>query len=223
MKNKIIFAIIAVMTLSTGAAQNGYSLEERYPHLKKNYTIAVHPFYLFNGGMRLDLEKRIKHTPAWVQIGLIGHMLSRETGYYNHWALISGDEVNYLLGGGLDLNYKRFLNKKESFYFAGGCSYSHYNIEHTGKSLRSYTEDGLKYYTYDYGNLKKKIDKLGLSAFIGYQSPRPTFLFDIFAGIGYRHSFRKDNDTESFNNSMVALGYKGTVFVAGIRFGVKLR
>ncbi|MDR2382614.1 MAG: hypothetical protein LBD76_01870 [Prevotellaceae bacterium] len=226
-QNKIIFAMFAVMTLSTGVAQNSYlennySVENRYPHLKKNYTIATNPLYFFTGGMRFDLEKRIKNTPAWVQIGLTGHLLSREKGYYNNWYLISGDEMNYLLGGGLDLNYKRFLNRKESFYFAGGCSYSHYNIEYAGRYLRSYTEDALVYYTYEYSNIKQKIDKLGLSAFIGYQSPRPTFLFDIFAGIGYRYSFRKNKHAESFNNSMLSFGYRGYVFVAGIRFGIKL-
>jgi hypothetical protein len=223
MKNKILFAVFAVMSLSAGMAQNGYPVEDRYPHLKKNYTIATHPFYFFNGGVRFDLEKRIANTPAWVQIGVTGHLLSRETRHYNHWYLISGDEMNYLLGGGLDLNYKRFVNRKESFYFAGGCSYSYYNIEHAGKSLRSYEEDGLLYYTYDYGNIKQNINKLGLSAFIGYQSPKPTFLFDMFAGIGYRYSFRKHQHAGLFNSGMLSLGYRGLVFVAGIRFGIKFK
>jgi hypothetical protein len=231
MKNKILIALFTVMTVATLQAQDNqnnnynygynYGLEERYPHLTKNYTIAFHPFSLFTGGMRFDLEKRIKNTPAWVQIGLTGNFLSRKTDNYNNYFMISGDEMNFMLGGCLNLNYKRFYNRKESLYFAGGCLYSHYNIEHAGRTLHSYIENDLTYYAFKYGNVKQKIDRFGLNAFLGYQSPRPTFLFDVFAGIGYRYSFRSNNQANPFNNSMVSLGYRGFVFVAGIRFGVK--
>jgi hypothetical protein len=207
---------------STLSAQNNFSLEERYPHLTKNYTIAIHPIYLYNGGMRLDVEKRIGNTPAWLQAGVTGHFLSRKNDKYNYWTL-AGGSVNYLLSGGLDLNYKRFFNKKESFYLAGGCSYSHYNIEYYDKYLVSYPEDNLVYYRYKYGNLKQNINKLGLNLLIGYQSPRPAFLFDIFAGLGYRRSFKKNKEIELFDDYMIAFGYSGVVFITGVRFGVKFK
>lgn len=222
---KLLTVLFAVTMFSALTAQNKFSPEERYPHLQKNYTVAIHPLYLYNAGLRLDVEKRIKNTPAWLQIGATGHFLSHKNNKFNYWALLGGS-VNYLAGGGLDLNYKRFFNKKESFYFFGGCSYSHYSIEYFDRYLYSYPDPEnnlVHYYKYKYGNLEQKINKLGLNICVGYQSPQPTFLFDVFAGLGYRHSSKKNNEIKLFDDYMLAFGYSGVVFITGVRFGVKFK
>jgi hypothetical protein len=220
--NKILIVAFVAMSISTLRAQNNVNLTEKYPHLEKNYTVAVHPLYLFNGGLRLDFEKRIDNTPAWIQIGATGYHLARHTGRSNYWYRPSG-EYNYLAGGGLDLNYKRFYNRKETLYYSAGGAFTHYYIEYSGKHLRSYDEDGLTYYMYKYGNQKQKINKLGLNMYLGYQSPRPSFLFDMFVGIGYRYSFRSYGKNELYENGMIALGYRGFVVTAGVRLGIKFK
>jgi opacity protein-like surface antigen len=222
--NKILTTLFALFTLSTLSAQiQEQTVEKTLPYPKKKYTIATHPLYWFNSGMRFDFEMRIKDTPAWIQIGAIGYLVPRTDREYNRWVMISGDEFNHLLGGGLELNYKRFFNKKESWYFAGGCSYSRYNIDYIDKYWYSYIEDGLEYHTSKFGLLTQKIDKIGISTFLGYQKPKPAFLFDVFVGLGYRYSFKGDDTAKPFDGSMISLGYKGVVFITGVRFGVKFK
>jgi hypothetical protein len=182
----------------------------------------VHPLYLFNGGLRLDFEKRINNTPAWIQIGATGHHLAHHNDRSNYWYMPTG-EYNYLVGGGLDLNYKRFYNRKETLYYAAGGAFTHYNIEYPGQNLRSYVEDRLTYYIYEYGNQKQKINKLGLNLYLGYQTQRPAFLLDMFVGIGYRYSFRSDDRNELYDNGMIALGYSGFVVTTGVRLGIKFK
>jgi hypothetical protein len=197
--------------------------------MRKQYTIAFQPLDLYNLGWRLDFEKRIPNTPAWIQVSAVVNSMPRYTyddynsRYENNQVLINGDEINSLAGGGLHVNYKYFFDPKETWYYAGGCSYSHYNVEYYDKRMHSYLDKyGLKYYTFDVKNFEQKINKLGISAYIGYQSPRPTFLFDIYFGIGYRYSFRSDSNGRLFNRSMLSLGYRGFVFITGVRFGVKI-
>jgi hypothetical protein len=220
--NKILIVAFVATSISTLSAQDNFNLANKYPHLERNYTIAVHPLYIFNGGLRLDFEKRLNNTPAWIQIGATGHHLERHTGVYNYWFVPVG-EFNYLVGGGLDFNYKRFYNQKETLYYAAGGAFTHYYVEFAGQHLNQHIEDGLKYYTYEYDNRKQRINKLGLNLYLGYQSPRPTFLFDMFVGIGYRYSFRAYSENELFDNSMISLGYRGFVFITGVRFGVKFK
>jgi opacity protein-like surface antigen len=195
---------------------------KKFPHQEKKYSIAAQPLYNFNGGIRFDFEMRIKNSPAWIQISPSGYWMSRAHRDYNYWMLPSG-ELNYLLGGGLELNYKYFVNKKESIYFAGGCSYTNYNIEYADEYWRSYSEDNLVYYTKEHGAMKQGINKLGLNTYFGYQLPTPTFLFDMFVGLGYRYSFYTNNIASSFDDGMLSFGYRGIVFITGVRFGVKFK
>ncbi|MDR1582095.1 MAG: hypothetical protein LBS55_02365 [Prevotellaceae bacterium] len=221
--NKILTVLFALLVTSTFLpAQEIINPMDKLPHQEKNFTIAIHPFYSLNGGMRFDFEKRIKNTPSWMQFGVTGYLQPNKDDESNY-IIFSGDEVNRLLGGGLDLNYKWFCNRKESLYFAGGCSYTYYNIEYTDKYWRSYTEDGLVYFVNDYGNITQKINKIGLNTYFGYQLPSPIFLFDMFVGLGYRYSFRNNSTAKLFNDSMLSLGYRGVAFVIGIRFGVKFK
>jgi hypothetical protein len=224
MMNKILLTLFATLTISTLSAQiQEQTVTEKRPHQTKKYTIATHPLYWYNAGVRLDFEMRIKNTPAWIQAGAVGYLVPRTNRGYNHWIMISGDELNYLRGLGLDLNYKRFFNKAESWYFAGGCSYTRYKLEYIGKFWVKYIEDGLEYHTGKVGVLNQTINKFGLSSFVGYQNTNPTFLFDVFAGLGYRYSFKSNDLAKSFDNSMLSMGYKGVVFITGVRFGVKFK
>jgi hypothetical protein len=229
MKNFLSILCAAIMAVTSISAQVPDSnLINRFPHMRKQYTIAIQPLYLYNLGWRLDFEQRIPDSPAWIQIGAAVNSMPRTTlngvpRNDNEWVLINGDELSRLIGGGLYLNYKYFFDRKETWYWSGGCSYSHYNIEYFDKYMRSYTEDDLVYYTYDDKKFKQNINKIGLSTYIGYQSPRPTFLFDIYMGAGYKHSFYSDPDGRRFNQGMIGLGYRGFVFITGVRFGVKFK
>jgi opacity protein-like surface antigen len=223
----LIFVLITLLSISSLSAQmqQDANLIARYPHMGKQYTIAIQPLYIHNSSLRLDFEKRLNNSPAWLQIGLTSNILPKTTDdkYNNYWLILADEEFNELYGGTLDINYKRFFNRKETWYYAGGCSFSHYNIEYVDRYIRSFTEDGMVYHEFDYGPLKQVINKVGMNTFIGYQPPTTSFLFDVFMGLGYRYSFRKNDDLKHFNYSPFSFGYKGIVLIAGVRFGVKFK
>jgi hypothetical protein len=223
MKKVLTGLFVMLATLSLTAQSQNITVAEKLPHLEKRYTIAAHPLYIFNNGMRLDFEKRIRNTPSWIQCGIAGYWLSEGEQDYNYGVLISGDELNELRGVGLELNYKHFVDKKETLYFAGGCSYSHYGIEYVDAFWRTYTEDGQTFWTKERGHLSQNINKLGINTYFGYQSPRPTFLADMFIGIGYRYSFYSNSMAHPFNDRMLSLGYRGLVFITGVRLGAKFK
>jgi hypothetical protein len=216
-----LFAIMAALPLTAQSLET--VAEKELPHLEKRFTIAAHPLYLHYNGLRLDVEKRIKNTPSWIQLGIAGHLMPESDDGYNYIFIPSGDEFNNLKGVGLELNYKRFVNRIETLYFAGGCSYSHYDVGYTDNFWNSYTEDGLTYMTRERGNIKQQINKLGISTYFGYQFPKPVFLIDLFIGLGYRYSFRSNSMARPFNDRMLSLGYRGFVFITGARLGVKFK
>jgi hypothetical protein len=216
-----LFAVmLAILILPAQIQAQDETVADKLPHQKKNFTIATHPLYHFNAGVRFDFEKRIKNTPSWIQLGVAGNFLGNNSS--GNWGIVSGDELSYLHGVGIELNYKYFFNKKESFYFAGGGSYSHYNIKYFDTYWHSYTENNLVYHARETGKMDQKINKLGINTYFGYQIPTPVFLFDMFVGLGYRHSFRNNDTAKLFNDTMISLGYTGVVFITGVRFGVKL-
>jgi opacity protein-like surface antigen len=223
--NKILITLFTFLTVATSQTQaQEQTITIKLPHQLKKYTIATHPFYGLNSGVRFDFEMRIKNTPSWIQIGTAGYLVPRrDEEKYNQWVTITGDELNSLLGGGLELNYKYFFNNSESLYVAGGCSYSRYNIEYIDKYWDSYIEHGLEYRMSKFGILNQKIDKFGINTYFGYQIPKPTFLFDMFVGLGYRYSLRSNIVANPFDNGMISFGYKGVVFITGVRFGVKFK
>jgi hypothetical protein len=225
--NKILSTLFAVMlaTLTLPAQVQAQAQEQtiayKLPHQEKKFTIASHPLYHIANAVRLDFEKRINNTPSWVQLGVSGHFLSNKNNEEN-WTIVSGDELTYLRGVGIELNYKYFVNKKESLYFAAGGSYSYYNTKYIGRYWQTYTEDGLVYHANKYGKMGQTINKLGINTYFGYQIPTPVFLFDMFVGLGYRHSYHSNNMAKLFDETMISLGYTGVVFITGVRFGVKL-
>ncbi|MDR1895404.1 MAG: hypothetical protein LBR10_01270 [Prevotellaceae bacterium] len=214
--NKISIAFILSFITITVSAQ-----EEKLPHLEMQYTAAMQPMYLFNSGIRLDFEKRIKRSPSWLQISPSVYWVPKDDEYNSY--LMSGEELSGLFGIGLDLNYKYFFNPKESFYVAAGCTYTHYRINYRGDIWNSYTEYDLTYHTHEYGNAKQNINRAGLNTYIGYQIPTPYFLFDMYVGLGYRLSFRSDKFGERFDSSMISPGYRGVMFLTGVRFGCKFK
>jgi hypothetical protein len=222
-KTVILLSAILFVTSLSAQIQIPENVPEKLPHQTKRFTVATQPLYIFNNAIRLDFEMRIKNTPSWIQISPVGYLLPALNEDNTEYWTFSGEELSSLRGGGLELNYKYFFNKKESFYVAAGGSYTHYNIGYSDYYMDKYIEDGLVYYMYKYGDMKQQINKWGLNTYIGYQIPTPTFLFDMFVGLGYRYSHKNNDVGNQFDGSMISFGYTGAVFLTGVRFGVKLK
>ena len=206
-----------------------------YSLTQKKYTFATQPMQLFNWGLRFDFEKRLGDGPGWLQFGPAVYYSLEEDynspyGYYDANRYYYDEEFGFfrepyskMRGGGLDVNYKRFINPARSFYLAAGLSYTYFNIKYWGMAWTDYTEDGLEYHEYKPDYLTQHINRLGVNTYFGYQIPtRKAFLFDMFVGMAYRHSISNKNK-QSFDNYMISYGYTGFVFLTGIRIGFGIR
>ncbi len=239
MKKHVYLSLLAIC-IAAGAnaqSQEEVSSSDLYLRHQKKYTIAIQPVQLFNWGLRFDFEVRLGDGPGWLQFG--------PTGYYSIYGgskdnpdyYYSGDKYYYewdyhldirepltqLKGGGLDINYKRFVNPQRSFYVAGGLSYAKFDIEYWGREWYDYVEDGLDYHEYRLCYHDQNIDRIGINTYFGYQFPkRRAFLLDMFIGVAYRYSFYNKSGYE-FDETMISYGRRGLVFLTGVRIGFGFR
>ena len=217
-------------------------LHQYYASTQKKFTFAFQPLQLFNWGLRADFEMRLGNGPGWLQFGPAvyykkydnknddPHYIYEGNGYryyYNHFDDYHNFDLRVpfskIMGGGLDVNYKYFLDVRRSFYNAAGLSFTRFNIDYWGMGWDNYVEDGLQYHAYALDYRTQHINRLGFNFFFGYQPPvSNAFLFDIFWGLAYRHSF-SDKDKPSFNRNMFSYGHTGIVFLTGMRLGFGLK
>ena len=218
-------------------AQVEHSLPPRYLSTQKKITFAIQPFPFINNCLRSDIEIRLGNGPGWLQFGPTIYYANDEKDKPDHF--YDGKHYKYeygmfsfrepyskLKGGGLDINFKWFLNANRSFYMATGLSYTYFDITYYGAYGRwnDYIEDGLPYHEYIYttGYQNQHINRVSINQYWGYQVPtQSAFLFDFFWGVSYRHCLM-DKDKPSFNQSPFSYGYSGPTFMTGIRLGFKL-
>jgi len=211
---------------------------DRYASTQKKYTFAIQPMQWFNWSLRFDFEMRLGDGPGWLQFGPAAYFLKNgdrndsphyiydENDYFfNYWYhdISLREPFSKMGGGGLDVNYKHFINVSRSFYCAAGLSYTHFKIDYWGRAWNHYIEDGLQYHAYMLDYRTQHINRLGVNTYFGYQIPtRKAFLFDMFWGLAYRHSF-SDKNKPSFNETMISYGYTGIVFLTGVRIGFGIK
>jgi hypothetical protein len=217
---------------------SGDSFQPPYSLTQKKYTFAIQPMQWFNQAWRFDFEMRIGDGPGWLQFGPAvyyneryknddtpRYYYDRDNYHFVGWQryISLREPYSKIRGGGLDVNYKRFINTERSCYFAAGLSYTHFKIDYWGGRWNDYIEDGLLYHAYALNYHTRNINRLGVNAYLGRQIPTwNAFLFDIFCGLAYRHSF-SEKDKPAFNERKLSYGYTGVVFLAGIRIGFGLR
>ena len=206
----------------------------RYLSTQKKYTFAIQPFQLFNNCWRSDFEIRLGDGPGWLQLGPTIYYANHEKDKPDHFYDSQNyDEHNFrepfskLKGGGLDVNYKRFLNARRSFYMASGLSYTYFDINFYGAvgKWNDYIEDSLPYHEYIYtvGYHSQYINRLSINQYFGFQpATRSAFLFDMFWGLSYRHCFM-DKDKPAFNKASFSYGYSGLAIMMGIRLGFGIK
>jgi hypothetical protein len=242
MKKHIYLLVLAVcMTVCYTFAQetSDVSFVKPYALTQKKFIVTVQPLQLFNRSLRHDIEIRLGDGPGWLQFGPALYYGKRyeddeNPRYYyedNNYSFTDWrfnislrEPFSEMRGGGLDINYKRFVNPMRSFYFAGGLSYTHFKIDYWGYEWDDFTEDGLPYHAYmlDYRN--QHINRLGFNAYFGHQIPyrRGAFVLDMFWGLAYRESY-SDKEKPSFDRDMFSYGYTGIVFMTGVKIGFGLR
>ena len=238
MKKYLLLAAVTVTMQAHGQEKSADPLYEHYASTQKKFTFAFQPLQIFNWCWRSDFEIRHGDGPGWLQFGPAIYYKKNDdkkddpryfyegNGYrYTSWDYNFELRVPFseLAGFGLDVNYKYFINISRSFYHAAGVSYAHLKIDYWGMAWDNYIEDGLQYHAYALDYRTQHINRLGVNAYFGYQVPtRNAFLFDLFWGFAYRHSF-SDKNKPSFNRFMSSYGYTGFVFLTGVRIGFGLK
>ena len=233
MRKNLYVAFLAAWFAAFHLSAQNTSGDMPYSPSQKKYTFAVQPMQLFNWSLRLDFEMRLGDGPGWLQFGpAVYYSLEEENRdyyydgahYHDDWyGIYFREPYSKMRGGGLDVNYKRFINPARSFYLAAGLSYTHFNIKYWGRTWTDYTEDGLDYHEYGLDYQTQHINRLGINTYFGYQIPtRRAFLFDMFVGLAYRHSL-SDKNKPAFDDNMISYGRTGTVFTTGVRIGFGIR
>ena len=223
----------------TQAQDREFNPLPRYVETQKKYTFAIQPMQWFNWGWRFDFETRLGDGPGWLQFGPAVYSVTKKNHhFYDDNYAWHKDFIDFgirepfvkLNGGGLDINYKRFIDPYRSLYFASGVSYTRFNIDYNAGwagEWKDYTEDGLLYHEYIHSYTQKintqHINRMSVNQYFGFQVPsRHAFLFDMFVGISYRHAL-SDKDKPSFDNYSYSYGYSGFVFMTGVRFGIGIK
>jgi hypothetical protein len=171
--------------------------------------ISIVPQYLFNSGLRIDYDYKLSEN-KWLQFCPQIYLGESGTGISNH----GYDE---LLGAGMMIYYKRFLNETDlnkGIYLSYGPSYNYFHI-----TFQQETQQGGSSYS------TAQIHKIGGDIILGLQSCiRDIVMIDVYAGLGLRYCFSHFTDygTNQFNDLWIGYGYSGTMLNGGIRIGIKL-
>ena len=239
---KSLYSLLLLAATINIHAQNisADSFQPPYSSTQKKYTFAIQPMQWFNWAWRFDFEMRLGDSPGWLQFGPAVYAVKKHIDDDNIRYYYEGNDYRYvrryysisdllrepfseMKGGGLDVNYKRFFDSERSGYFAAGLSYTHFKIDYWGWGWDNYIEDGLQYHAYVLDYRSQHINRLGVNTYLGYQVPtHNAFLFDIFLGLAYRHSF-SDKDKPALNRSRTSYGYTGMAYLMGMRIGFGLR
>jgi len=229
---KTLFLVLMAMWLfvSNMQAQVKESPAPRYLSTQKKHTVTIQPTQWFNWGWRFDYEIRLNEGPGWLQVGPSFYWVTKESdsfsGNWNDTRKGFHEPFKNLKGGGLDINYKRYIDRRRGAYVAAGLSYTLLNIDYYGGRgvWKDYMEDGLPYhqYTYTVGTHTQTINRFGMSYYFGYQIPSvEIFILDLFCGISYRHAF-SDKSMWRFDK-VFSYGYNGAVPMVGVRFGIGVK
>ena len=231
----LLLMLCAVSLQIQAQRASGNQGESRYAQTQKKITFAVQPFQVFNNGLRYDFEVRLGNGPGWLQFGPAFYYKTfnenENPGYYYEGKICHNQWLNWdlhepfsgLKGGGLDLNYKHFIDPRRSVYVAFGVSYAHFDVKYWSWGLDGFIEDGLQYHAYSQRFRTQQIDRFGVNNFIGHQIPsRGAFLFDVFGGYAFRFA-SYDEDKPAFARNAYSYGYSGIVLLMGIRLGFGIR
>ena len=229
----LLFLLVVAINVQ---AQEDY-LNTPYSLTQKKYTFTYQPMQMFNNGVRFDFEMRLKDGPGWLQFGPTIYQikyiddLDDPRYYYYHdknefkyymlrWGDISFREpYTKMIGGGLNVNYKRFIDSESAFYYAAGLSYTHFNVKYIERVWKMFIEDGLQFHKEALEFRHQPINRIGANFFFGIQPKfNSPFVFDIFGGFTWRLSL-SDSDKPPFDKYKYSYGYTGSVLLLGVRFG----
>jgi hypothetical protein len=197
------------------------------------YAFSIEPLYLYNAGLKLNLEKQLK-PKEWVEVNLTGYYLPYSK-IENRYAIFFGDyqdggyftinsvfqRFSKLNGGGIGGAYKRYVFK--SIVVSANISYTYYDVQFPSWEFYKYEEDGLIFYDYGRREVHQYFNNMKISLLAGMRTSfRRAFFAEYFIGLGYAYSFH-DKDKKAYNESPFGFGYRGIYPTIGIKLGFNIK
>ena len=199
------------------------------------YAVSIEPLYLWNGGLRLNMEKKLQ-TKDWIELNLMGYWLphqdirkkivdgfGRASYEYGGYYISNSDfkRIFGLSGLGIGCTYKHNLSKNLSINPA--VTYNFYGVENAVHDYVPYKEDGLTYYEYHLIYKKQPFHKLTTQITFSLRTSFNHSLFlEYYSGLGYAYSFY-DESMFRYNETMFGYGYRGCYLTLGAKIGFNLR
>jgi hypothetical protein len=224
MRNRIVLSAAFILTSFSIKINAQESYDSRF------HIMGV-PQYLFKGGLRFDLDYRIKDD-RWLIITPYVYLVDNSAVYdslINISSAFYQPEFLKLTGAGLGISQRHILNNlmpnRPRIYMEYGVVYRYYNFQMNDYLWKSYTENGLIFMKQSPEKYDVNVSNLGINFQFGIQYELFSHLIvDTFIGCGMRYSIydKPANSTVKFNNSILDYGYTGTLITGGIRIGVAL-
>lgn len=192
------------------------------------FGISTHPIYWFQNGLRVDAEARLAPKSR--------HWLVGGAMYYNGPVNLAGDanvaptspnktdNEDKMSGYGFELQHKIFLNSKKytNIYFAYGPVIKQYEINFQEANWATKNIDGVEFMVYDPLDVTQQIQQIGLTGIFGTKLVSSNnFVFDIYAGLGYKNSTVKAPIAgyREYKRDMWDFAYSGVQAVGGLKIG----
>jgi hypothetical protein len=185
------------------------------------YALSFEPLYIFNYGMRLNLERKMTASD-WAGIHVTGYYAAYKPDTYGQWMSNSDFlRIDGLKGFGIGGTYKRYFFRK--FFFNLGAGYTYYDVRKNAPGYEKFREDGLDFYRYSEVDKRSFFNKITTSAAVGIHSTfQQAFFAEPYFGAGWAYSFYDRSYGEKYNETMFGFGHRGFYWVLGVKLGFNI-
>jgi hypothetical protein len=179
------------------------------------------PQHLFQNGIRIEIDKPLRHSNTWLTIAPSMYYREKRGNYF-----FGNYNVHGVAGVGLDIYYRRYMSSAPSsgLYISAGGGYRFIRQKYIGDRWETFTEKGLSFYRYNNEPWYKKIHTANIRLVTGYQFlAAENFATDFFVGFGLRLSAFGNEDSASLVHSggnYTNMSPNGIIVAAGVRIGV---
>ena len=182
-------------------------------------SIGIVPQYAISNGIRFDLDFDLIKQSQSLVLAPQFYISTQDGAIWNY---------NSMIGAGLELQHRIYLQKKEKregAYFAYGPVFNFFSVKDDGLMVRRFVNNGGTYFGLVEEEMTTSIYKFGGNFILGIQGfTKGNLYIDPFIGMGIRFSF--DDKLSGFhsyyNNWWGDMGYSGILMVGGLRIGVVL-
>jgi hypothetical protein len=216
MKKQLLYIVLLVIIPSLQAAARPDTI-----HHNRTWIMGI-PQYLFQNGVKVEIDKMIAHGRFLTFSPVIYHR-----GQEPNW-ISSRYGFESMNGAGLEIFYRYYTEAGQhdgGFYLLAGGGYEYFSFKTSGYKWDIIERDGIDYYEYnDKDYYYSALNAINLKMAMGYKILlERQFAVDVYLGPRMSYSFvDKPQSTFFYASRAGNYGYArhGIGFYAGIRIGM---